>query len=450
MKKAVLIVLIHFKLFSLYGQQWSDAVTIFYGGSNYVSDIAVDDAGKIHCVWTREIPNTLNQDSEDNFRIYYSYSDHGEEWSAALDISKNIFGLAGNADIGIYKSSRIVISYILNLDYFTKSKLLYQTYDGFIWSLPAEITNMQLVTRNELVVDSNSKIHFFWYVDYTASRSFYTRYLYNNSLSEIIQPYNTTGKSLYLEDAEIDMANTRHFVFNGFDPEFSGNHWRVEYANCKGEQWSILQAISKDESTVVECIDMALNSCNEPHIIWAQSRDTDQSPETNLCDVYYSYCNGGLFSEPVMIGTKSVSQLAIAFDGNDIPHIAFCQATKPGYKLIYCTLENNFWKYYELEENKFFYPGIILKSTDSVIWMAYTKIDTTYWSPNQNNTFILMRKLNVPVGIESNPAISHNLKISPNPFTDKTRVEFYSVFPMKPFYYKFLMHLGRSYSAKIF
>jgi len=67
----------------LQSQEWTDPITIYYGGTNSYPDLTIDNNGRLHSVWTHVI-------SIDHTVIYYSKSlDYGQSWSTPENISLN-------------------------------------------------------------------------------------------------------------------------------------------------------------------------------------------------------------------------------------------------------------------------------------------------------------------------------------------------------------------------
>jgi len=397
----------------LQSQEWTDPITIYYGGTNSYPDLTIDNNGRLHSVWTHVI-------SIDHTVIYYSKSlDYGQSWSTPENISLNDDKIAGDAHIVADSSNNLYVSYIWNLFVPSQALVYYKKYDGTSWSDPLPVSaGMPGAQDNQLIIDNDNRVYFFW--SYIATNAqFYYRFLENNgNWSEVLNPFEGINVTSFFKKGVMDDQNAMHVISLYKVIGQNRSYPSLNYFINDNNIWSNNVQISDCTYYPISSADISLSYNQTPGFVWQQK--THSSPFA-INSTYYSKLDGGIPTPKDEISEDS-HYAVFSYDLADSPKVIIVeQLTDSLFFLAYYQYLNGFWVKEILEENPIaFYAPVIIRS-DSSLLLIYGKGDTIEYAINSPNTMILFRKFDLPVIL---PEIVQqpNIRIFPIPFNTNVSI----------------------------
>jgi len=212
------------------GIYWSEPLQLSSIDTTYSKEasIAVDPEGYPHVVWTHRAIFPLSD-------IYYTTrTDSG--WTEPYNLTSTIPNTSNHPDIVIDHSGTIHTVWACNID--GDFEILHCCFDGNNWSEPVNVSNDIFNSScPRIVVDSEDILHLTWH---------------------------------QLAGIGIDME--------------------VYYSKYNGENWDTGFNVSNIDTLNSKNPDIAIDTNNDPHIVWTQT--TQHGPLPVITEIYYRYYNG--------------------------------------------------------------------------------------------------------------------------------------------------------------
>jgi photosystem II stability/assembly factor-like uncharacterized protein len=227
-------------------------------------NVAVDDSGKIHIVYT-----TFNPEE-----VFYVSSEDGTNWSEAVDLSNSKNEKSSNPCIAINHDNTIFVFW--EEEYADSHEIVYQRLENGNWlEDPAILSRSSGELKNpNIVVSPDNNLHLVWEeVEY--SEILYQRY--NNPSKTWDSPINISATSGVSQDPFVIFHNGLYVFFsdNTDDPEnfditcryYNGLNWLEEPLNSSTPGNSFSPFAIKD-------------AFNQIHLFWSDSTPGNY-------DIYY-------------------------------------------------------------------------------------------------------------------------------------------------------------------
>ena len=243
-------------------------------------------------------------------------------WAPPVNISNNAGG-STSPDMAIGPDGKIHVVWedytrLGSLDW---KDILYTCYDGFEWSEPEQVSAMDTTFSYDpsVEVDSLGRPHVVWnhraiFPDADAYYSYKTDTGWTEPLN-----LATHGSTQYAPDICIDSRGFIHVVWSDYWPG-NGDIYHKYYDGCV---WSDYTNISSDPIDSGEP-HIVVDSEDNLHVVWRQLSSSSMNNE-----IFYSKSDGIYWSEKINISQstyQSSTQPGIALDSNDNPHVVWKQS----------------------------------------------------------------------------------------------------------------------------
>ncbi len=416
--KHLLLILFLLAIMNLSAQEWSEPVNISNTtGLDYNPSFFIDNNGFLHCVWTYKI--------EPNYRkIYYSKSeDDGVTWTEPYSISQNNELWMTTSKIISDSQNNLYVTYTYNCGNPYQTEVYYVKYNGIDWSVPVSISGTYNGSNNSTIItDNNDRVYAFWFW-FGPYGQIYYRYLENDQWSDIICPYGETDDFYIICEAVVDSENNLHCVgaFNYSWQTSYDEKTSYYYYNFQNDIWQEPVVLGYD--TCWQGYDIALDSNENPHIVWRQYVSNNIPPNDGTL---YSYFDGQNWTEPDIIVEDPWWQV-IAIDNNDIIHLVEKEKYDTGsdivYNLVYYNNLNNIWEGTIIveSENGASLPG--LEIFNNTLYLIYFNSN----DPSESDIYFMKKEIETNT-IEE-PVIQNLSSIYlkqnyPNPFNPETKINY--------------------------
>lgn len=334
---------------------------IWNDGESRYPEIAIDNSGNIHVVWTDYTDGVWGTDTE----IMYASHSSSTGWSFAAVISDGYMGdywnddWSGTPDIAIDSSGNIHVVWVDDTDgvWGTDAETMYVNYNTATgWSNVTVISdgynnvywNHDDSSRPGITIDNNDKIHVVWsdnsdgvwgydweifYVSYTEVTDWSNATVISDGYNDIY--WNDDG-SWYPAIAS-DNNGKIHVVWEDLTDGIWGTDNEImhtSYSTSTG--WSNATLISDGHNNIYWNImgsrdpDIAIDSSNDLHVVWEDNTDGVWGTDEEI--MYTSYKSASGWSVPVVISDgfndiywnngESITA-SIAIDPNDIIHVVW-------------------------------------------------------------------------------------------------------------------------------
>lgn len=403
---------------NLSAQEWSEPINISNtDGMDLNPTFCIDNNGFLHCVWSYKI--------EPNFhKLYYSKSeDDGETWSEPQYITQNEEMWMDLPHIVSDSQNNLYLAYLYNVGNYYDSHIYFMKFNGSSWSEPYSISgNYVGVGMSDVVIDNNDRVYVFWHWGGPEGEIYY-RYLENDEWSNIICPYGETDDFYIICEAVVDSENNLHCVgsFNyswqtSYDEKTS--YYYYDYQN---DIWQEPVVLGYD--TCWQGNDIALDSNENPHIVWRQYVNNNIPPNDGTL---YSYFDGENWSEPEILVEDPWWQV-IAIDNNDIIHLIEQEKYDTGsdivYNLVYYTNIDSIWEGTIIVESENFAALPKLEIFNNKLYLVYYNSN----EPFESDIYFMKKDLSTIsvnehyINYISAIDLSQNY---PNPFNPITKINY--------------------------
>ena len=416
--KHLLLILFFIAIMNLSAQEWSEPINISNtDGMDLNPTFCIDNNGFLHCVWSYKI--------EPNFhKLYYSKSeDDGETWSEPQYITQNEEMWMDLPHIVSDSQNNLYLAYLYNVGNYYDSHIYFMKFNGSSWSEPYSISgNYVGVGMSDVVIDNNDRVYVFWHWGGPEGEIYY-RYLENDEWSNIICPYGETDDFYIICEAVVDSENNLHCVgsFNyswqtSYDEKTS--YYYYDYQN---DIWQEPVVLGYD--TCWQGNDIALDSNENPHIVWRQYVNNNIPPNDGTL---YSYFDGENWSEPEILVEDPWWQV-IAIDNNDIIHLIEQEKYDTGsdivYNLVYYTNIDSIWEGTIIVESENFAALPKLEIFNNKLYLVYYNSN----EPFESDIYFMKKDLSTIsvnehyINYISAIDLSQNY---PNPFNPITKINY--------------------------
>ena len=253
---------------------WSDPVNISNNsGGSSDPDMAVGTDGSIHVVW-----EDYTNSGSPYFRDILYASFDGLSWTppeivcSAIDTSSTDPSIALDSD----NYPHIVWNYN-SLSPYNDIYYVKKTESG--WSTPENLTlNLGTSRKPEIAIDHQGEIHAFWVSYFSGLYKMIHRVKENDEWFpyEIISDDTLSYNEIKIE---IDGVDRIHLSCKA---DLGGNTFDIFYVLHEGGIWGEPENISNSDSTISQEPDIALDTNNNPHIVWREKYSNDFS------EIYYT------------------------------------------------------------------------------------------------------------------------------------------------------------------
>ena len=391
-------------------QNWTEPVQISaLQGINHYPDFCIDKNGTIHCVWSYKVESNY-------WHIYYSKStDDGLTWSIPENVSQNTSMWMEEPHIVADSENNLHLTYDFNTGDYYHTLVVHREFDGNNWSEEDTVsTGWPGSMHNRLVIDNNDKLYCFWYHPYQNGTIFY-RILENEQWGVISVIYDNNDLTVFMRGVVDSSNNIRCTGIHHYQGQ-SGYDDRIitfDFINGEWTDW-----VQLSDNTSWGGNDIAIDSNNNPKIVWRQEIDDSIPPNHGTL---YAEFNDENWTAPMLIAENGSDQ-AIAVDVNNIVHIIDNEQTEDGYRLLHYRYIDNEWVGEIIEEDTFGNYGNKLINRENYLYLVSAKAYSS--SPNPDIPIVL-RKYEITTSIENTikPVFSA-YNIYPNPSSGNTTISY--------------------------
>ena len=327
------LLLLAFCVITIHAQpgRWAEPVNIsntFYGSSQ--PDMAIGPDGKIHVVW-EDYTRLGSLDWKD---ILYAYYD-GYEWSEPEQVSAmdTTFSYDPSIEVDSLGRPHVVWNHRA---IFPDADAYYSYRTDTGWTEPLNLaTHGSTQYAPDICIDSRGFIHVVWSDYWPGNGDIYHKYYdgcvwsdYTNISSDPID----SGEPHIVVDSEDNL----HVVWRQLSSSSMNNE--IFYSKSDGIYWSEKINISQStyQSSTQPCI--ALDSNDNPHVVWKQSFGGQ------VYEIYYSYFDGYEWTEPENITNLGFHSLAQSFaiNNNNTKCLLFSLASPIGDPYVHYSFNTGF------------------------------------------------------------------------------------------------------------
>ena len=261
-------------------------------------------------------------------------------WAPPVNISNTFYG-SSRPDMAIGPDGKIHVVWedYTRLGSLFWKDILYAYYDGYEWSMPEQISEFDTTysANSKIALDSLGRPHVVWnhraiFPDADAYYSYKTATGWTEPLN--LAPH---GSTQYAPDICIDSRGFIHVVWADY---LTGNG-DIYHKYYDGVVWSDYTNISNDPIDSAEpCI--KVDTEDNLHLAWRQLSSSSMNNE-----IFYSKSDGIYWSEKINISQstyQSSTQPGIALDSNDNPHVVWKQSLGGQiYEIYYSYFDSYEW-----------------------------------------------------------------------------------------------------------
>ena len=394
--------------------RWAPPVNISntpYG--SFDPDMAIGPDGHIHVVW----PDYSRLGSFDWRDILYAVYD-GYEWSEPVQVSAYDTTYSYTCHIAVDSTGRPHVVWN-HRAVFIDADIYYAALTDSGWIEPLNLTTHYSTSATpDIAIDGNGNIHVVWADYYYGNYDIFHRYFNGNMWTDFVNVSNDPIDSAWPQIGA-DSENNLHMTWEQLSG--GGIDCEILYSLFNEISWSPSQNISQNPALQSTDPDIALDSFDNPHIVWRQTIGGF------YCEIYYNYFNGEEWMEPediTNLGLRS-DYPSLAINSQDVKCMLFSISSQQGDQYVNYTFGlNSHWTYPDtvfddyicchstiaIDDNDVLHACIILA------FNIYGDIGYTYF--RQTNSVE-----EIPNELPSNYLSIYSY---PNPFNKSTRI-FFSV-----------------------
>jgi hypothetical protein len=391
-----------------FGQNWTPPKNISNQELSSFPDIAIDNNGVIHVVYREKLESNW-------WKIMYTKSiNDGNTWSTPFDLSQNDDLACHAPHIVAGSDGKLYVTYDYNIGNIAQGFIHMKIFDGTSWGQTINVSETPYAQDNILIRDNNNRIYVFWYKK-DGTDKFCYRTFYNNIWSEIKFPYEADH---WLVKAVADSLNILHcigsYYYNNKDFENKMIYFTYDPVT---DHWSDVEMIS--DSPVNVSGDIALDNSGSPHFLW--NEHLSNSWPWIQGSVYCYRTAPNVFSNKEIIEDHSFEE-RIHVNTNDVTNVFLSRDYESGWA---------FRHYYKIWDG---WHGIRIDTSTTFVFTGAASIAeyneklyvVYYKCVGEGNCDIKFTKSNLITFI---PAYSEKtekdeIRIFPNPFTEKTTISF--------------------------